>query len=102
MEETVRREEGGKNGSQRRSYEDFVDWQEELGGTDYLRGLVERLLQQVLEAEMTSFLDAPSYKRNSTRQGWRNGYKPRMLKTRVGALELIVPNEAPSERLFAQ
>ena len=29
-----------------------------FGGEDFLRGLVERVVQQVLEAEMTSFLGA--------------------------------------------
>ena len=38
-------------------------------------------MQQVLEAEMTSFLGAETYERNGERRGWRNGYKPRTLKT---------------------
>jgi len=37
---------------------------------------------------MTSFLGAEAYQRNDVRRGWRNGYKPRTLKTRVGELEL--------------
>lgn len=61
-------------------------WQEGPGGEDFLRELVERTVQQVLEAEMTSFLGAGTYERNGQRRGCRNGYKPRMLKTRVGAL----------------
>jgi transposase-like protein len=68
-------------------------WQGGLGGEDFLRGLVERVVQQVLEAEMTSFLGAGTYERNGERRGWRNGYKPRTLKTRVGGLELMVPKD---------
>jgi transposase-like protein len=68
-------------------------WQAGLGGEDFLRGLVERTVQQVLEAEMTSFLGAETYQRNVDRSGWRNGYKPRTLKTRVGELELRVPKD---------
>jgi transposase-like protein len=68
-------------------------WQAGLGGEDFLRGLVERTVQQVLEAEMTSFLGAEAYQRNVERSGWRNGYKPRTLKTRVGELELRVPKD---------
>ena len=68
-------------------------WQAGLGGEDFLRGLVERTVQQVLEAEMTSFLGAETYQRNVERSGWRNGYKPRTLKTRVGELELRVPKD---------
>jgi transposase-like protein len=68
-----------------------------LGGEDFLRGLVERVVQQVLEAEMTSFLGAGTYERNGERRGWRNGYKPRTLKTRVGGLELMVPKDRDGE-----
>jgi putative transposase len=68
-----------------------------FGGEDFLRGLVERVVQQVLEAEMASFLGAGTYERNGERRGWRNGYKPRMLKTRVGTLELMVPKDREGE-----
>lgn len=68
-------------------------WQDGLGGEDFLRDLVQRTVQQVLEAEMTSFLGAETYQRNEVRRGWRNGYKPRTLKTRVGELELMVPKD---------
>src|SRR5664280_1906328 len=72
-------------------------WQDGLGGEDFLRGLVQRTVQQVLEAEMTSFLGAGSYERTGDRRGWRNGYKPRTLKTRVGELELTVPKDRDGE-----
>ena len=68
-------------------------WQDGFGGDDFLRDLVQRTIQQVLEAEMTSFIGAESYQRNEVRRGWRNGYKPRTLKTRVGGLELMVPKD---------
>ena len=68
-----------------------------FGGEDFLRELVQRTVQQVLEAEMTSFLGAGTYERNGTRRGWRNGYKPRTLKTRVGELELLVPKDRDGE-----
>jgi hypothetical protein len=42
-------------------------WQEGLGGEDFLSELVQRTVQQVLEAEMTSFLGAESYQRNDVR-----------------------------------
>jgi transposase-like protein len=75
------------------SIEILSGWQEGLGGEDFLRELVQRTVQQVLEAEMTSFLGAESYQRNDARRGWRNGFKPRTLKTRVGELELMVPKD---------
>ena len=68
-----------------------------FGGDDFLRELVQRTVQQVLEAEMTSFLGAGTYERNGERRGWRNGYKPRTLKTRVGELELMVPKDRDGE-----
>jgi transposase-like protein len=71
----------------------IVEGWQGLGEEDFLRGLVERVVQQVLEAEMTSFLGAGSYERSAERRGWRNGFKPRVLKTRVGKLELLVPKD---------
>ncbi len=58
-----------------------------------MRALVQRVVQQVLEAEMTSFLAEDSYERTSERRGYRNGYRPRLLKTCVGELELLVPKD---------
>src|ERR1017187_10703885 len=72
-------------------------WQGGVGGEDFVRQLVQRTVQQVLEAEMTSFLGAETYERNDERRGWRNGYKPRILKTRVGELELMVPKDRDGE-----
>jgi transposase-like protein len=67
------------------------------GGEDFIRELVQRTVQQVLEAEMTSFLGAETYQRNDARRGWRNGFKPRTLKTRVGELELMVPKDCDGQ-----
>ena len=50
-------------------------------------------MQQVLEAEITSFLGAGSYERSGERRGWQSGFKPLVLKTRVGKLELLVPKD---------
>jgi putative transposase len=62
-------------------------------GEDGLRFLVERVVQRVLEEEMTAFLGAEVYQRSEDRRGWRNGHKPRILNTRVGTLELQVPKD---------
>jgi len=66
-------------------------------GDDGMRALVQRVVQQVLEAEMTSFLAAENYERTPGRRGYRNGYKHRLLKTRVGELELFVPKDRDGE-----
>jgi transposase-like protein len=74
-----------------------LDGQAGIAGESFLSALVERTVQQVLEAEMTCFLGAESYERNGERRGWRNGFKPRTLKTRVGQLELMVPKDRDSQ-----
>ena len=56
-----------------------------LDDPDFLRRLVQHMLQHFLEAEMTAHLGAARYERSDTRQGHRNGYKPRQLHTRVAS-----------------
>ena len=64
-----------------------------LNDPDFLNQAVTRFLQQFLEAEITSFLQAEPYQRTGDRTGYRNGYKPRIVKTRVGRIELSVPKD---------
>jgi len=64
-----------------------------LSSDDAIRQLLQRLVQEVLEAEMQTFLRAESYERTDKRTGYRNGYKSRTLYTRVGTLELMVPKD---------
>ncbi len=59
----------------------------------FLRGLVQGALQAILEAEMAAHLGAARYERVEGRSGYRNGHKPRALHTRVGTLELRVPQD---------
>jgi len=71
----------------------------------FLRGIVERALQAILEEEMTAHLGAARYERGEGRTGYRNGSKPRTLTTRVGTLELRVPQDRDgtfSTELFAR
>ena len=64
-----------------------------LDDPEFLRNIVQRTLQQLLEAEITEHVGAAPYERTESRKGQRNGYKPRKLKTRVGTLELFVPQD---------
>ncbi len=64
-----------------------------LNDPEFLNQAVTRFLQQFLEAEITSFLQAEPYQRTGERTGYRNGYKPRIVKTRVGRIELSVPQD---------
>jgi putative transposase len=60
---------------------------------DYLRTLVEQVVQQVLEAEMDETLGAEKGERTGNRRGYRSGHYSRTLITRVGKLELRVPQD---------
>src|SRR5438309_11315039 len=60
---------------------------------EFLRALVRTALQEVLEAEMTEALGAEKGERATGRQGYRSGYYGRTLITRVGKLELRVPQD---------
>jgi putative transposase len=76
-----------------------------LDDPDFLREIVEKVVQQLLEAEMTEHIGAAPYERSATRSGHRNGYKPRALRTRVGTLNLLVPQDREgtfSTRLFSR
>ncbi len=76
-----------------------------LDDPGFLREIVERVVQQVLEAEMTEHIGASPYERTERRTGQRNGYKPRTLRTRVGTLNLLVPQDREgtfSTRLFSR
>jgi putative transposase len=60
---------------------------------DFLRPLVQAVLQELLEAEMTEALCAEKGERTPSRLGHRSGYYDRTLVTRVGKLELRVPQD---------
>jgi putative transposase len=60
---------------------------------DFLRSTVQALMQEVLEAEMDEAVGAGRHERTSGRRGYRSGYYSRGLVTRVGKLELRVPQD---------
>ena len=53
--------------------------------------LMEKVFNQILQAEMTEHLGADRYERSEDRSGYRNGSYERKLTTRVGQLTLEVP-----------
>jgi putative transposase len=76
-----------------------------LDDPSFLREIVERVVQQILEAEMSEHIGAAPYERTDERTGQRNGYKPRTLRSRVGTLNLLVPQDREgtfSTRLFSR
>ena len=60
---------------------------------DFLRSAVEGLVHAALEAEMTEAVGAAKSERTERRLGYRSGYYERSLVTRVGTLELRVPQD---------
>jgi putative transposase len=70
---------------------------------DYLRAMVQSLVEATLEAEMTLVLGAEKGERSAGRLGYRSGHYGRSFVTRVGTLELRVPQDRDgrfSTRLF--
>ena len=61
---------------------------------------MEKMFNQILQAEMSDHLGADRYERSEDRTGYRNGSYERQLTTRVGQLPLEVPavRTAPSRR----
>ncbi|MDQ7029606.1 MAG: IS256 family transposase [Ardenticatenia bacterium] len=58
---------------------------------DGLRLLMERLLNLLMLAERQAYLRAEPYQRTPERRDQANGFKPKTLKTRLGPLDLRVP-----------
>ena len=73
-------------------------WKEELKqllaeDRDLLKQLIQEALQQVLEGEMDEALQAEKGERTANRLGYRSGHYGRTLITRVGKIELRVPQD---------
>jgi len=65
--------------------------QEVFSNADGAKRLLEYLLNRAMQAEASSHVGADRHERTDSRMGYRNGTKPRTLSTRVGLLELDVP-----------
>jgi len=67
--------------------------------------LIEQVVTQILQAQVTDHVQALPHERTDQRHGYRNGTKPRQLTTRVGVLHLRVPQVRAgsfSTELFAR
>ena len=67
--------------------------QEVLFGDRGVEVLMEELMNQLLQAEMTEHLRATPGEQTDRRRGYRNGSYERRLTTRVGTLTLEVPRD---------
>lgn len=71
-----------------------INLQEIFGANkDGLKELLREVLQEVLEQEMTDAIGAEKGERSPCRLGYRSGYYSRSLVTRVGKLELRIPQD---------
>jgi transposase-like protein len=67
--------------------------QQLLQGDRGMAFLLEPILNQILQAEMTEHLKAEPGEETDDRRGYRNGTYERKLTTRVGTIELEVPRD---------
>jgi len=56
-----------------------------------MRSLLEGILNSLMRLEREKALQAKPYERNPDRQGYANGFKPRIFNTRMGALDVQIP-----------
>jgi putative transposase len=80
--------------TKRKGKTELIDVKELLAqDEDFVRAAVAVLVQAALEAEMTERIGAEKGERSETRLAYRSGYYSRSLVTRVGTLELRVPQD---------
>ena len=60
-------------------------------GFDGMARAIGSLVNEAIKIERSKTLDAGPYERTSQRRGYANGFKPKTLATRVGKVELQVP-----------
>lgn len=60
-------------------------------GLEGLPGAIAALLNEAMRLERRRYLGVDSYERSEERRGYANGYKSKSVKTRVGKLDLQVP-----------
>ena len=60
-------------------------------GLEGLGDAVSMLINEAMRLERERHLAAAPYERSPQRTGYANGYKPKTVKSRIGALELAVP-----------
>ena len=60
-------------------------------GLDLIKEAVTLVCQELIETELSSVIGADRYERTDTRVTERNGYRPRLLSTKAGDVELAIP-----------
>jgi len=60
-------------------------------GMGFIPQLMEQLMNAAMKAEREEYLRAGAYERNEEREGYANGYKPKIVQTLNGKLNLAIP-----------
>ena len=66
-------------------------------GLDGMAEAIRLLVNLAMEIERDKYLGVLPYERSERRRGWRNGYKSKSVKTRLGKLEFSVPQARGGE-----
>jgi len=66
-------------------------------GFDGMSQALEVLLNEMMKVERSRHLQASPYERSEQRRGYGNGFKPKRVRTRVGELDLAVPQTRASD-----
>lgn len=80
-----------KQGISRGQLREWMEQSEDF--QDGLREVMRGFLEEILEVEMDEALGATKGERSETRRGYRSGYYGRGLVTRLGKIELRVPQD---------
>ena len=62
-----------------------------MGKPDPMLNMLEWLCDHLMEAEISQQLGAAKNEHSNRREGYRSGYRPRRLDTRMGTMYLLVP-----------
>lgn len=62
-----------------------------VDGLELVRGVAERMLQELIEAEATARIGAEWNEHTETRTALRNGHRDKTLSTQAGDLDLATP-----------
>jgi len=76
-----------------KSTQNVIDWKALMEEDDLFKEMLKESIQHFLEAEMDEALRAGKWERSESRRGYRSGYYTRSLVTRVGKIELRVPQD---------
>ena len=72
------------------------------GDSDFLRSVAEAVVQLLMETDVDGLIGAGRHERTGERTTYRNGYRDRVLDTRLGSLQLqAAPGLATSRRSWS-